>query len=923
LIWSIFLLRQKAELTYAIKSVVLNIPAGGLLNATDFLAPFPITSAPFNVSAGSFILYTAPFDTFGTNFTTMSYIAYDGQSYSDVKTYTFNILQSINPPAPTGRIVQTEENAPLTIDLSDTIPVIAERDTIPPGGGMTVDPLYVQVVNLPAKGTLYQTDGNSSTRLIQDSGSWRLVSRFLLDMHLQVKVFVCCFFFFQNSCDCLAPSITLESVWVSRVVNASSWRASGGFFWAPEQVIGEPNAFPVYGDSMFAWSPANPNGYEWITVGFPKKLYASGLEIYVNWYPGTINRIAAYHYGLEKFVTVYDTLPVAKSTSTSATIYTPALCPMTFASDIFRIEYSPAGPGSYVEIDAIRLTGSASPLRVDIVNIESPKLQYSPNPYANGPDSFSFILNRCTYWSYYRDGSLATANVSVLVSEINYPPHSNSSEFVLDAVADAQTSYSIIFPVEDPDGLSGVHGIIVSLPAFGILSATEGGPALQSGDSLPGTEVFYTPRTCSNMGELNFADSFQFQLSDGELATEFLTATLLVDCEGPIQKMLKPAVNFVIAFCVLCAVLILISIGLVVAWKDTQTIRSISPMFCIIALVGALSVVLSPIFITPYIESCMAWLAMLAYGVIFFFSSIIVKAFRLDRIFNNKSLRVFSIPNKQLFMYLGVLLIPETVLLIVWGVQSPFGIKRIPIPNSRQSIAICSSDNATIYTIIQMAYLVLLFLVAAVLGWRIRNIPLGQYKESKEIFFSVYNCGFVALVATPLAMIQFWNSTATLIIICVGSCFAATVSIIILFASKFSRIVRDKEVSAKWSQTSRNTPSKSGSVLTNDDLRTTSPYQSSGLASRVIGRKRTTDTMTGTVIEDQPKTVLEGLASNVLAGNSSSTTSSSSDHDDSDGSSVVEMEPVKNPPKVEKKKQLMKKSKKSKKIVEDDSDESR
>jgi hypothetical protein len=391
--------------------------------------------------------------------------------------------------------------------------------------------------------------------------------------------------------------------------------------------------------------------------------------------------------------------------------------------------------------DAVQLTGSRSPLYNSYVDMSSSEVEFVSTPYENGKDTFEFIVNTCSYWSTSRESGVPNAIVSIDIAAINYRPVAFDFSAEINALDQTVIEFGglVSLNASDPDIDQVLNSVIMSLPTGGLLiNPLTGEDITVVGTTVHNLTLLYRPNSCSVLGTIRFRDTFTYKVSDGEFETTVATASVIVDCEGPIQQIHQGVHIFIYIISGVCSLLTVACMILVVIWRNTRTIRSISPVFCLVTLTGALAMNISPIFWVQNTMICKAWLSLITLGFVWMFSAIAVKAYRIDRIFTNRSLEMFAIPNKQLFIYVGVLTLVQVIILIIWNLTTPFETTFVEIPNAKQSLQTCSAaEHNIIFAIIQFIFLILLFLITAVLAWRVRSIPLGQYRETREVFFAV------------------------------------------------------------------------------------------------------------------------------------------------------------------------------------------
>ncbi|NLL49423.1 MAG: hypothetical protein GX249_12695 [Firmicutes bacterium] len=91
---------------------------------------------------------------------------------------------------------------------------------------------------------------------------------------------------FANVCEAQGQSFTQWAVTAS----ASSEYGSGS--WSAQQLVGQPNVYPYYGDNGQAWAPGSMNnGLQWVELGFLEAVYVERVEIYETFNPGAIVKV--------------------------------------------------------------------------------------------------------------------------------------------------------------------------------------------------------------------------------------------------------------------------------------------------------------------------------------------------------------------------------------------------------------------------------------------------------------------------------------------------------------------------------------------------------------------------------------------------------------------------------------------------------
>jgi hypothetical protein len=93
-------------------------------------------------------------------------------------------------------------------------------------------------------------------------------------------------------------------------------------------------------------------------------------------------------------VIVWQVDPSLVQTLDAAQIFSPPLCPISFKTNVVKVEFLKAGSNSYVEIDAIQLWGFLEQPKLNLVDTQFSSVVYSPNLYKYGNDTIKYRLNR-------------------------------------------------------------------------------------------------------------------------------------------------------------------------------------------------------------------------------------------------------------------------------------------------------------------------------------------------------------------------------------------------------------------------------------------------------------------------------------------------------------------------------------------------
>ncbi|KYR02863.1 G-protein-coupled receptor family 3 [Tieghemostelium lacteum] len=223
--------------------------------------------------------------------------------------------------------------------------------------------------------------------------------------------------------------------------------------------------------------------------------------------------------------------------------------------------------------------------------------------------------------------------------------------------------------------------------------------------------------------------------------------------------------------------------------KDKPIIRSASPIFCILIIMGGIIVYASIILwtVSPTTATCNARYWLVSIGFTTLIGSMVVKNFRIWLIFDNPELKTIKITNYQLFPWVAGLLVINALLVAI--ITASGDLKMVEVMGiddltKYQYMQVCKMNNSgAIALYILLAYFALLLLVGVFVSWKIRIVDIAEFNESKPIANTLYAISFslfviVSLVVSP----QYYLDQQ--MILCIAGLFMATAALGILFVPK-------------------------------------------------------------------------------------------------------------------------------------------
>ena len=252
-----------------------------------------------------------------------------------------------------------------------------------------------------------------------------------------------------------------------------------------------------------------------------------------------------------------------------------------------------------------------------------------------------------------------------------------------------------------------------------------------------------------------------------------------------------------------------------IRYREHKTIVAASPLFCGLILIGNQLVAVSMITWMPSLVStpmCMARPWILSLGFVLMFAALIVKTHRVYRLFDTGSLRIIVISNKDVGIWVGVIVLAQVVIDIfmvcIETIHSRLTVKD-PYRLSNNFY------SCTFPTVTKIMFGINVAMIAGLLGWgtwlayHVRKIPLKSFDESRVIAFSIYNIVVFAAIAIIFHFAIGDNNRHVTFVIHAICCFVGSnLTTCFLFGSKAHAI---RSGFAKT--TKSNTSSSGGSAL--------------------------------------------------------------------------------------------------------------
>lgn len=155
---------------------------------------------------------------------------------------------------------------------------------------------FAYISTFPSFGSLSQVDamGNATTRIDGDDSPASTFAWASEVVRHSSQFSLCgssCFPWANADCNVYAPG-TSSSMSDPQWSELVEYWGDGSCYetaWQSNQILGEPDFYPGYGDTKLGWDLSEENwGHEWIELRFSTSMYISKIELYETYKPGSV-----------------------------------------------------------------------------------------------------------------------------------------------------------------------------------------------------------------------------------------------------------------------------------------------------------------------------------------------------------------------------------------------------------------------------------------------------------------------------------------------------------------------------------------------------------------------------------------------------------------------------------------------------------
>ena len=207
--------------------------------------------------------------------------------------------------------------------------------------------------------------------------------------------------------------------------------------------------------------------------------------------------------------------------------------------------------------------------------------------------------------------------------------------------------------------------------------------------------------------------------------------------------------------------------------RAVPKVKAASPLFLFLILVGcqlALVAVLLPVAQQPSTSSstCAAYAYTLSVGFTLAVSSLVVKTWRIARIFDRRKIKVRVITDRSLLVPVAALVAADIVFNAIWlGVDPLLPTDFTSSSNELLHYTACSSSDTLLWYALTFVPKGVLLAYGVVLASQVRNVP-SAFNESKWIGVAVYNIAFCSVILLAILLLLTSSPASVYVIRSIG-----------------------------------------------------------------------------------------------------------------------------------------------------------
>ena len=232
-------------------------------------------------------------------------------------------------------------------------------------------------------------------------------------------------------------------------------------------------------------------------------------------------------------------------------------------------------------------------------------------------------------------------------------------------------------------------------------------------------------------------------------------------------------------------------IGLTVRYRQHALLRSASPLFMVVSLLGVMLLfgAILALVLTPTASSCAAFSWLIQLGFTVTFAPLFAKAYRIYRIFGRRKLSVVKISNRRLLAAVILTILADVILLSVWHSVAPPTVSVIVQLTTTATGTIqqngypqCAwNGTSASFMGVECGIKVVSLCLGVMLAFSTRQVT-DRFNDSKSISLSIYNLVFALVVILPILVLidAVGNVRILLLLFCIAEIGFVTLGVLFL-----------------------------------------------------------------------------------------------------------------------------------------------
>jgi len=240
------------------------------------------------------------------------------------------------------------------------------------------------------------------------------------------------------------------------------------------------------------------------------------------------------------------------------------------------------------------------------------------------------------------------------------------------------------------------------------------------------------------------------------------------------------------AICALFLGMLVVCHVFLALYRTHPVVKRSSPLFGQLVVLGCECFVVALLLRLPSQTeaSCIAEQFLLSVGFSLFVGSLVVKTWRIDRIFNSGRLSKVSLPDTELLKVLAVYSSLDLLIVVLWaGISPPSPELEAHSSEGFTFVQVCSSSQDSPFRIATYLLRALALLAGAAFAVRLRDVS-DAFNESKFLAVTVYNVSLLSAVVLGVLLIGSNDPVVSMTLYVAGLTLAVMVSAAIFVGSK-------------------------------------------------------------------------------------------------------------------------------------------